>query len=109
MYSTYVGGSQTDSITGVAALDGVVFLSGGLCSPDFPTVTDPNASQCEAYVAELWATDGRVEEIEGTGAAAENADDAHQLQEVAAREACSLVDHLSFLPTFAAAAAACRG
>jgi hypothetical protein len=60
VYSTYVGGSQTDSVTGVAALDGVVFLTGGLCSPDFPTVTDPNAAQCEAYIAELWATDGTV-------------------------------------------------
>ena len=59
-YSTYVGGSQTDTATGVATVDGVVFLSGELCSPDFPAVSDSYAAQCEGYIAELRAPDASV-------------------------------------------------
>ena len=60
VYSTYVGGSQTDTATGVATVDGGVYLTGEVCSPDFPLVSDPYVAQCEAYAATLWATDGSV-------------------------------------------------
>src|SRR6185437_15520379 len=37
-----------------------LFLTGELCSPDFPGVSDTTAAQCEAYVAEAWASTGGV-------------------------------------------------
>jgi hypothetical protein len=60
VYSTYVGGSSTDSANGIAVVDGSVFLAGEVCSPDFPGVSDSNVTQCDAYIAELAAASGAV-------------------------------------------------
>ena len=62
-YSTYLGGSSGDSITGIAVdLLGQAYVTGGTQSPDFPIKNAPQptlASEPDAFVAKLSA-DGRA-------------------------------------------------
>jgi len=58
VYSTYVGGSSFDYANDVAVVDGSVLLGGEVCSADFPGLSDPNVTQCAAYVSELDAATG---------------------------------------------------
>jgi hypothetical protein len=60
VYSTYVGGSSSDYGNAIAVTGPSAFLAGQVCSADFPGVSDPDVTQCAAYVAELNAADGTV-------------------------------------------------
>ena len=59
VYSTYVGGSGDDYVTGVAAVGGDVYLAGMTCSSDFPGASD-TTTECRAFIAEAASATGAV-------------------------------------------------
>jgi hypothetical protein len=61
VYSTFVGGSDTDWVLGVAVNGDRVFVAGRTCSADFAGGTDASSNQCEGMVARASAATGAVD------------------------------------------------
>ncbi len=61
LYSTYLGGSQSDGATGIAVdSSGSAYVTGTTCSTNFPTTTDAvqtaSPGNCDAYASRLNGT-----------------------------------------------------
>jgi hypothetical protein len=59
LYSTYVGGSDSDGAAAVAVVDDDVYLAGTACSTDFPAAPASSA-ECRGFISELNAATGSV-------------------------------------------------
>jgi len=72
-YSTYLGGSDTDWVEGIAVDgSGNVYVTGETASPDFPTVSPLQAASAgarDAFVAKLSASPVPVPALSGAGEA----------------------------------------
>ncbi len=66
LYSTYLGGTATDSATAIAVFAGAVFVTGNTTSADFPTVA-PIAGQFPFQNTYGGNTDAFVSQLDATG------------------------------------------